>query len=450
MKNKRIKILKQARTSDGNVAYWMNRDQRFRDNWALIHAHEQAIERKKPLYVFFNLVPEFLNATMRQYDFMIEGLKSVESDLRGKNIPFVLTTGQTEKNIPELTQKFGVDYLVTDFNPLKIKKHWLKKVMENTDATICEADAHNIVPCPEASDKQETAARTIRPKIRKKLYDYLDDFPEITKHPHKPDKEEPGVDWARVIKTLKVDTGVKPLDWLKPGENAAKEVLKEFIESRLSKYPDERNDPTKDVLSNLSPYLHFGQICSQRVVQEVIASNADEIAKDVFIEEIVVRKELSDNFCYYNENYDNTECFSGWAKDTLNKHGKDKREYLYSLEELESAGTHDDLWNASQLQMEHTGKMHGYMRMYWAKKILEWTKTPEQAMEFAIYLNDKYEIDGRDPNGYTGIAWSIGGVHDRAWQERPVFGKIRYMNYNGARSKFDVGKYIKKYVNLPQ
>lgn len=161
---------------------------------------------------------------------------------------------------------------------------------------------------------------------------------------------------------------------------------------------------------------------------------------------MIIRRELADNFCYFNKNYDSFDGFHSWAKESLNLHRKDKRDFVYNLEQFELAKTHDDLWNAAQIEMVNTGKMHGYMRMYWAKKILEWSKSPEEAMRIAIYLNDKYELDGRDPNGYAGIAWSIGGVHDRAWFERPVYGKVRYMNYNGCAKKFDVKKYIDKYL----
>jgi len=177
-------------------------------------------------------------------------------------------------------------------------------------------------------------------------------------------------------------------------------------------------------------------------------SSVSQESKDAFLEELIIRKELSDNFCFYNEHYDSFSGFPDWAKKTLDDHRKDAREYIYSLEDLESSRTHDDLWNAAQMEMVKTGKMHGYMRMYWAKKILEWTETPEDALRIAIYLNDKYELDGRDPNGYVGIAWSIGGVHDRAWKERPVFGKVRYMSYNGCKSKFDVEGYIAKIERL--
>lgn len=433
-----IQIVKKIANSGANIAYWMNRDQRVSDNRALFFAQEKAIERQKPLFVFFNLVPDFLGAKPAHYAFMIENLKQVEKILSKKNINFILTTGEVEKTIPELVKKYDIDLLVTDFNPLKIKKHWINSIKEKINTTIIEVDAHNIIPCWITSGKQEFAARTIRPKIHAKLHDYLEELPEIKQHPYKFPVAKNS--WEAADTLIK---NSKKIAWPKPGESEAKKVLQVFIDKKLNDYADKRNDPTKEVLSNLSPYLHFGQISSQRAVIEVLKSGKKA---DEFIEEITVRKELSDNFCYYNENYDNFEGFPDWAKKTLNEHRADVRPYLYSLEEFETAKTHDELWNAAQLEMVTKGKMHGYMRMYWAKKILEWTPSPEKAMEIAIYLNDKYELDGRDPNGYVGIAWSIGGVHDRAWNERPVLGKIRYMSYNGAKSKFDVGLYIKTYL----
>ena len=445
MNPKRVKFLRETASTDGNVAYWMSREQRINDNWALIFAQKQALERKKPLFVFYNQVPSFLEAGLRQFDFMLEGLKQVEQGLRAKNINFILTTGAMEKNIPELVEKYCVDLLVTDFSPLKIKKAWTKEILTRTDAALCEVDSSNIVPCREASEKQEYGAYTIRPKIKKRLYDFLEGFPEILEHPYKSEQIS-HIDWDKVIKSINADKSVSKIDWLKPGEGEALKVMRDFIDNKLKSYNQDRNDPSKYATSNLSPYLNYGQICSQRIVMEVMNSDAPEEAKDAFIEEITVRKELADNFCYYNENYDNTESFPNWAKLTLKAHSRDQRPYLYSLEEFELAKTHDDLWNAAQFEMVTRGKMHGYMRMYWAKKILEWSESPQKAMEIAIYLNNKYELDGCSPNGYTGIAWAIGGVHDRAWGERPVFGKIRYMSSNGAKSKFDVNKYIQKYV----
>jgi deoxyribodipyrimidine photo-lyase len=196
------------------------------------------------------------------------------------------------------------------------------------------------------------------------------------------------------------------------------------------------------VVSHLSPYLHFGQLSAQRVALEAQGYDADIPAQEAFLEQLVVRRELSDNFCFYEPAYDRFEGLPAWARETLDRHRTDPRPYLYGLEEFEEARTHDPLWNAAQSQMVKTGYMHGYMRMYWAKKILEWTESPEEALRVAIYLNDRYELDGRDPNGYTGIAWCIGGLHDRAWGERPVFGKVRYMSAGGARRKFDAAAYI--------
>jgi len=210
----------------------------------------------------------------------------------------------------------------------------------------------------------------------------------------------------------------------------------------LSHYDAQRNDPSLDGQSHLSPYLHFGQLSAQRVALEIQRTSADKKNRDAFLEELIIRRELAENFCFYNEDYDNMKGFPQWARKSLHAHRKDKREYIYALDDFENARTHDALWNAAQVEMVKRGKMHGYMRMYWAKKIFQWTKSPEQAMEIAIELNDRYSLDGRDPNGYSGIAWSIGGVHDRAWSERPVFGKIRYMSYYGLKSKFDIKKYI--------
>jgi len=239
-----------------------------------------------------------------------------------------------------------------------------------------------------------------------------------------------------------VNRTVGELDWIKPGERAAKKMLDEFISNRLKDYDTYRNDPNKKGQSDLSSYLHFGQLSAQHVALEVRNAKIEEKEKNAFLEELIVRRELADNFCFYNQYYNDFEGFPDWARKTLNDHRKDKREYIYPADVFEQAGTHDELWNAAQIEMNRTGKMHGYMRMYWAKKILEWTKNPEEAIKTSIYLNDKYELDGRDPNGYTGIAWSIGGVHDRPWFERPVFGKIRYMSSRGPQKKFDVQKYI--------
>lgn len=438
---KRIRLLKKGNETNGPVVYWMSRDQRAHDNWALLFAQQLALENRRPLVVLFNLVPNFLEATIRQYGFMLKGLQEVESELNKYNIPFFLLAGKPDEEIPKFLKKINASSLVSDFDPLRIKRIWKRDVAKQILIPFYEVDAHNIVPALYVSDKTEFAAYTIRPKINKALIEFMDEFPSL-KNMSKSEISSDKVDWVRIEKSLKVNRQVKEVDWIKPGEKAAKKSLEYFLSKKFDDYNKLRNDPTKDGQSNLSPYLHFGQISAQRVALETQRFNGNKESEKSFLEELIVRRELSDNFCYFNKNYDSFDGFHEWAKSSLSEHRKDEREFVYTLKEFENAETHEDIWNAAQMEMVTKGKMHGYMRMYWAKKILEWTKSPEEALKIAIYLNDKYELDGRDPNGYTGIVWSIGGVHDRPWFERPVYGKIRYMNRNGAEKKFDIKNYI--------
>jgi deoxyribodipyrimidine photo-lyase len=441
---KRIRLLQKGNEINGPVVYWMSRDQRVHDNWALLFAQQLSLEKKKSLVVIFNLVSDFLEATIRQYGFMLKGLQEVESELSNYNIPFFLLSGNPEIEIPKTLKSINASVLVSDFDPLKIKRIWKRDVAKQISIPFYEVDAHNIVPCLYVSDKIEFAAYTLRPKIHKALVEFMDEFPPLKKM-NKNEISFDKINWDEVKKSLKINRDVKEIDWIIPGEDAAIKSLKHFLKNKFDSYNDLRNDPTKDGQSNLSPYLHFGHLSAQRIALETQRINVNKESEKSFLEELIVRRELADNFCYFNKNYDSFEGFHEWAKSSLNEHRKDEREFVYTLEEFELAKTHEDLWNAAQIEMIKTGKMHGYMRMYWAKKILEWSKSPEEALRIAIYLNDKYEIDGRDPNGYTGIAWSIGGVHDRPWFERPVYGKIRYMNRNGAEKKFNVKSYIEKY-----
>jgi len=410
------------------VVYWMSRDQRVNDNWALVIAHNEAHKTGSPLVVVFNLLDNFLKAQNRQFYFMLLGLKKVQNDLEKLNINFMFTKGLAENEILKLVKKVDAKLLISDFSPLKIKTEWNEKIIKNINIPYWEVDAHNIIPPWTVSDKQEYAAYTIRPKINKLLNHYLIDIPKLQKHKFLFKNKFGEKITDDLVNEFKTDLRFKS------GEDEANNVLKIFVENNLDKYKDYKNNPNKNVLSNLSLYLHFGQISAQRV--------ALKIHDEVFLEELIVRRELAENYCFYNKNYDNFEGFPNWAQKTLEKHKNDKREYLYSLEQFELAQTHDLLWNAAQKEMVVKGKMHGYLRMYWAKKILEWTKSVQEAQKIAIYLNDKYEIDGRDPNGYAGIAWSIGGVHDRPWFERKIFGQVRYMSENGMKRKFNTKEYI--------
>ena len=440
--SRRVYKLNDRPLKDGPVVYWMSRDQRVSDNWALLHAQDLALKTKSPLAVLFCLVPKFLDATLHHYRFMIDGLTELEEELKGFNIGFNLLPGKPEEEIPNYCWENNVGALVTDFSPLRIKRGWDDALASKLDIAFFEVDTHNIVPCRIASPKQEYAAYTIRPKINKLLEEFLTDIPRVKKHPFTINKEPAASNWAEGEKSLKAgDIAGKP-GIFEAGEAAAGKRLKYFLQEKLAFYDKDRNDPTREGQSNLSPYLHFGQISAQRIALEVNKTGLPGDEREPFLEELIVRKELSDNFCFYNKHYDTEESFPRWAKESHDQHRNDKREYIYPLETFEQAETHDDLWNAAQAEMMVKGKMHGYLRMYWAKKILEWTESPAAAMEIAVYLNDRYSLDGRDPNGYAGIAWSIGGVHDRAWFNRPVFGKVRYMNYSGSKSKFNVKQYI--------
>lgn len=447
MNQNRVRLLQEGRESKGPILYWMSRDQRAQDNWALIFAKRLADAQQAPLIVAFSLVSDFQFATERHFNFMLKGLMQVEKDLATLNIPFVLLFGEPQDLLPQYIEVNNVSVLVSDFDPLKIKRIWKKHLAPKLTIPFYEVDAHNIVPALFVSQKTEFSAYTIRSKIHKLLPEFSDRIPGLLPHTYAKKKLFRKNDWEYALNKLPVDRTVKEVAEILPGEKAAHEQLQRFLALTLPHYNEKRNDPCEDGQSGLSPYLHFGQISAQRVAMEVQVRFSPTPDTEAFLEELIVRRELADNFCYYNTKYDSFEGFHPWAQASLREHEKDEREYVYSLKELESASTHDPLWNAAQMEMMYHGKMHGYMRMYWAKKILEWSKSPSVALKNAIYLNDRYSLDGRDPNGYTGCAWSIGGVHDRAWTERPVFGKIRYMNYNGCSRKFNIAKYIENAVS---
>ena len=437
----RTRHLKNGVFNGNSVLYWMVRDKRVYDNWALLEAQKIALRNNVPLIVCFNYYNKYSQANNRHYQFLFDGLKEVHSYLSKLNIQFFLIQGKTDQAIPKFIDIHKVGHLIVDFSPLRVYKNRLNKVLQKTSIPVTQVDAHNIVPVWQASEKKEFAAYTIRPKIKRLLSDYLTDIPKVIKHPYILGVTQNKINWDNALSSLRLDESVRSLDWINPGEKSAQELLKK-IKSSLANYNEQRNDPNLDKLSNMSPFFHYGHIAPQRVALEIKNSNLPPEDKDAYLEEMIVRRELADNFCHYEKNYDQFEGFHAWAQKTLNEHRSDEREFVYSPEEFEYSETHDDLWNAAQDEMKIKGKMHGFMRMYWAKKILEWSPSPEIAQQTAIELNDKYQIDGRDPNGYTGIAWSIGGIHDRAWFERPVFGKIRFMNYNGCKRKFNVQTYI--------
>lgn len=450
---------------DGDaVIYVMSRDQRVQDNHALLTAQHDAIEQHLPLIVLFNVYSRTGFRSREHYDFMQHGLLEVSRQLATLNIPFIMRTGNPVDSIRDVLHETRANHIHFDFSPLGSPRKLVENIAKTFIGSTYVTDTHNIVPTWITSDKQEFAARTIRPKIHRLLVEFMIEPDNIVRHPFT---------YKDSIRSLVFDeiatiVGDIPHSGIviatRPGEQAAHQHLCDFLKNNLKTYALQRNDIASDHQSGLSPYLHFGQISALRVALETmkivdeppllfvesqmahasaVPSTADGM--NALFEEMIVRKELSDNFCYYNQQYLSLDGAHNWARKTLDEHRSDKREFTYTVDEWEQATTHDAPWNAAQNQLRRTGNIHGYMRMYWAKKILEWSATPEQALATCIYLNDNYSIDGGDPNGYVGILWAVAGLHDRAWAQRAVFGKIRYMNAAGLARKFDVDAYIEQW-----
>lgn len=434
---------KQPDKSKKYVLYCMEASQRIDYNHALAFSIQTADQLKKPLVVLFNITDKYRHSNLRYYKFMVEGVLKLKDRFKQLGVKFVINRDDYVNGC----LKFSKDacLVVADTNYLKTQRKWRSEVASKIDIAMVEVETDVVVPVRVVSKKQEPYAMTIRPKIyalMDKFIDGVDIQPPKVKSKH---LDVQSWDLNRVedyLDSLNLDKSVSAVSDYTGGYDEAERLLKLFINQKLYRYKELRSDPTVDYQSNLSPYLHFGQISPVYIVKEVLKNYPieDENVKS-FFNELIVWRELARNFCFYNPLYNQYEGIPDWAKHTLEEHLKDRREYIYSLEQLEDAKTHDPYWNAAQKQLLKTGKMHNYMRMYWAKKLIEWTDHPKQAFNIACYLNDKYELDGRDPNGYAGISWCF-GTHDRPWQERKIFGKVRYMNDTGLERKFDIGKYV--------
>ena len=463
IQKERIKPLNDEQVQNKEqIFYWMQASQRVNYNHALEFAIERANKLNKSLSVFFVLNTDFPEANLRHYQFMLEGLKEIREKLEKRNIKFKVFLGDPEDIVTKIAENSAL--IITDRDYLKTTKKWRKNIAENINCPLVQVESNLIVPVEEASPKEEYAAYTIRKKINKKLDYYLEELekrqikhPSVNKEFNFSNKLEnenitkyfKNNNLAELTQKLDIDKSIKPVSHYKGGEEQAKNYLYDFITNKLDKYHELSNDPTKDYLSHLSPYLHFGQISPLLVALEIKEKYSP--GQEEFLDQLIIRRELSFNFVYYNKDYDQSlkAILPDWAYTTLEEHKNDLREYIYSKEEFEKAATHDKYWNAAQKEMKITGKMHGYMRMYWAKKILEWTPSPQDAFEISLYLNNKYSLDGRDPNSYAGIAWCF-GKHDRAWKERKVFGKTRYMNANGLNRKFAADLYVQQIEQLTE
>jgi deoxyribodipyrimidine photo-lyase len=430
------------------VVYWMQRSQRGVDNPALDVAVEAANALSQPVVVFFAPVPFYPHANLRHYHFLAEGIPDIAEAMQRRNIGFVLRRFP-DHSLLKFCAQVKASLVVGDENPMREPESWRRKAAKKLNVPLWTVDADVIVPS-NLLLKEQYASHIIRPRLQAQLERFM----------VKPKNAKARVTWKRpgglesldsdfdITRGWPLDRSVGPVSSFRGGAKEGLRLLQKFIKHGLASYRTTRNKPEMEGTSRLSPYLHFGHISPLTVALAVAKAGVPKADKEAFLNQIITWRELAINMVRFNPNYDNFECGEPWAHRSLAKHAKDKRPILYSEQQLESAEIYDPLWNAAQMQMVKTGWMHNYLRMYWAKKILEWSPSAAQAFQIAVRLNDKYELDGRDPNGYAGIAWSIVGKFDRPWFERPIFGQIRYMSGASTGRKFDSTKYIQQNLYL--
>lgn len=450
------------------IGCWIQNSPRIRYNHTLEYAKYLCEKHEKPLLVFFVLNKNFPEARRRAFQFLLEGVSQFKRGLGKSGIELSIFEGDPQ----EIVKIIGDNAVavITDKGYLKFQRELNQEIAKDLKCSFYEIESNVVVPVEVASNHEEYGAYTIRGKITKQigrflsdpLDEYLKENFKIKSYNNISGKIKSRITNLGVEKDLKnfyfdienskniekfilaiEDDNFYQLE-ISGGEIEAERVLDKFIENRLDSYHLYSNNPFFNVHSELGPYLHFGQISPAYIYRKISESGRDQESIEAFLEELVVRRELAFNFCYFNENYfDFKKILQDWCYETLEKHWKDKREYIYTLEELEDYETHDNYWNQAQKELVTKGTMPNYMRMYWAKKILEWSEDPEKAFNNTIYLNNRYFLDGRDPNSYAGVAWCY-GKHDRAWTERPIFGKIRYMNESGIEKRVREFKKLQK------
>ncbi len=452
----RVTVRRGGTPADGKcVVYWMQRAQRGRDNHALDKAIACGDSLGLPVVAYFAGISNFPHANLRHYAFLNQGLPDIEEDCAERGVGFVMRRAPHEDHL-----KFFADVdaamVIGDENPMREPETWRVRIAEKLRVPFWTVDADVVVPS-KLLEKAQFSAAVARPR----LYGALEEFLKPYKNPHAEFEwhmpKGLHADDVRADITHgwhDFDRSVKPVEAWTGGHQAAVKRLHLFCNEMLENYDKDRSRPEVDGSSKMSPYLHYGHIGPQTIalaVDAAVKKNPKlKAARDSYMNELIVWRELAVNFVRYQPEYDSPGCADNWAKQTIAEHDHDEREVLYTTAQLERAETYDELWNAAQIQMVRYGWMHNYLRMYWAKKIVEWTPNVAAAMKAAIYLNDKYELDGRDPGGYAGIAWSMLGKFDRAWFDRPIFGKRRYMSGGSTGKKFDSKTYVKQARMLPE
>ena len=435
------------------VVYWMQRAVRILDNLALDVAIDAANILGLPVVVYFGVIPNYPNANLRHYHFLQQGLRDAAEDAAARGVGFVVRRAP-EASLEAFLDEVQAALLIGDENPCREPERWRKALALRLKIPYWTVDADVVVPS-RIFNRTFVLLHHFRPKLKAELPRYLVAPGKAEVH-HRWEPAKPVASFALAADItagfLKLDRSIGPVDTFIGGTHAGLKRLRAFIARDLASYDETRNTPEIDGTSRLSPYLHFGNISPLTIALAVRKAETDgKISSETserFLEQLIGWRELAVLFVRHEANYDNWECAAPWARKTLLEHASDPRPYRYTLEQLERAETHDDLWNAAQRQMVVTGWMHNYLRMYWAKKILEWAPDPATAFDWAVILNDRYELDGRDPNGYAGIAWAIVGKLDRPWFNRPVFGLVRPMTYASFSRKFNADAYIRKVSDL--
>jgi deoxyribodipyrimidine photo-lyase len=430
------------------IVYWMQRAMRIVENPALDVAIEAGNLLGLPVVVYFGVIPNYPNANLRHYHFLQQGLRDVAEDAAKLGVGFVVRC-HPDNHLEAFLEEVEAALLVGDENAAREPERWRKVLAQRLRIPYWTVDADVVVPS-RVFNRSFVLLHHFRPHLKRELPNFLV-APAKRKplHGWEPDARPASFDLAGDITAgfTKLDRSVKPVDSFTGGTRSALRRLGEFIRRDLAAYDTDRNHPEKSGTSRLSPYLHFGNIgpltIALAVKKAVREGKATVAAEERFLEQVIAWRELAVLFVRHEPNYDNWECAAPWARKTLVEHAGDART-RYSFNQLERAETGDELWNAAQRQMVTTGWMHNYMRMYWGKKILEWAPDPATAFDWAVILNDRYELDGRDPNGYAGIAWAIVGKLDRPWFNRPVFGLVRSMTGASIRKKFDAEAYIRQ------
>lgn len=421
----------------GWMVYWMQQAQRASWNHALEFSIRKSGELGVPLIVFFCLDPDYPGASRRHFAFMIEGLVETARELAGRGLTLVLSTGDPVDRFVSVCG--GAAAAVTDGGHSPVQKRWRAEASSRCPCPFYIVETDTLAPPEQIYPRRAWSAAVLRRHIESVVEGALDPpARETVRFPgFVPDVES--MDPREVLASMAPGEGSADNLLPEPGASAALERLSAFIGEKLGSYGAKARDPVANCVSGLSPYMHFGQISPLEVAWRV--RRAGGPGAPAFLEQLLVRRELAVNYCAFSTSPGEWRSIPDWARSTLEEHSRDTREYIYSRDEFAGAGTHDAAWNAAQRELVLTGTMHGYMRMYWGKMILAWSASPREAFETAVHLNDSYALDGRDPNGYAGVAWCF-GLHDRPWPERPVFGKVRSMTGRRLRERFDMGGYI--------